>query len=107
MRSPFGDKAARVWFPLLPDLAPPGGSLKAHGMPRVPKSYDQRDIEYENQPEQVRRRVARNRARHEAMKAGLVRKGDGKEVHHLNASLKGKTKIVSRHTNRQIGKPPP
>lgn len=54
--------------------------------------------------EQKKRRAERNRARREAEKKGLVKKGDGKEVHHTKAKRRGKlsgpTKVVSRKTNR-------
>jgi len=67
------------------------------------KEYD----DYHGKPEQVKRRVERDKARRKAKKAGLVRKGDGKEVHHMNAPRTGslsksKTKVVSRKTNRKI-----
>lgn len=60
---------------------------------------------WEDTPEQVRRRVARNRARRKAMKAGKVRKGDGKELDHVGYHRKGSldkvpTRVVSRHANR-------
>lgn len=60
---------------------------------------------WEDTPEQVRRRVARNRARRKAIKAGKVRKGDGKELDHVGYHRRGsldkvKTKVVSRHANR-------
>lgn len=60
---------------------------------------------WENTPEQVRRRVARNRARRKAMKAGKVHKGDGKELDHVGFHRTGSldhvpTKVVSRHANR-------
>lgn len=62
---------------------------------------------WEDTPEQVKRRMARNRARAAAMRAGKVSKGDGKEVHHVGAPRKGAldgvpTKVVSRKTNRSI-----
>jgi hypothetical protein len=34
------------------------------------------------QPEEVRKRVLRNRARREAIAAGIVKKGDGKDIDH-------------------------
>jgi hypothetical protein len=42
------------------------------------------------------------------MKKGLVKKGDGKDVHHVKSfskggSLKGKTKVVSAAKNRAHG----
>lgn len=67
------------------------------------KEYD----EYHGTAEQKRRRVARNRARRKALREGRVRKGDNKEVHHVNAPRKGsldrvKTRVVSKKTNRKI-----
>lgn len=64
---------------------------------------------WEDTPAQVRRRVARNKARREAERRGLVHKGDGKEVDHkkftrnLSAPLdnsKGNLHVISRHANR-------
>jgi len=56
-------------------------------------------------PEQVARRVARNRARREAIKEGRVKKGDGKELDHVGSHRRGSldnvpTRVVSRHANR-------
>jgi len=45
------------------------------------------DTEYESSPLQKKRRAARNAARREAMKKGLVHKGDGKDIDHKNRSL--------------------
>ncbi len=60
---------------------------------------------YHGSKEQVARRSARNKARAEAKKRGLVKKGDGKEVHHKDGNPKnnGKknTKVVSRSENRK------
>lgn len=60
---------------------------------------------WENTPEQVKRREARNRARRRAIKAGKVHKGDGKELDHVGFHRRGSldhvpTKVVSRHANR-------
>lgn len=44
---------------------------------------------YESSPEQVKNRVARNKARAEMMKAGKVHKGDGMEVDHTVPLSKG------------------
>lgn len=64
-----------------------------------------KETAYENRPEQVRRREARNKARRKAAKAGKVHKGDGKEVDHLGFHRTGsldnvRTAVVSRHANR-------
>lgn len=60
---------------------------------------------WEGQPEQIARRVARNRARRKAMKAGLVHKGDSKELDHVGSHPHGsldnvRTVVKSRHANR-------
>lgn len=70
------------------------------------RNYE-KENKWEDTPEQVARRVERNRARREAIRKGLVKKGDNLEVHHIDAprkgSLKGvKTKVVSRAENRRI-----
>ena len=64
-----------------------------------------KETRYENTPEQVRRRVARNRARRKAIRDGRVRKGDGKELDHIGSHRTGSldhvpTRVVSRHKNR-------
>lgn len=38
--------------------------------------------EYQKRPENVAKRVERNRARREAIREGVVKKGDGKEIDH-------------------------
>ncbi len=83
-------------------------------MSRWPKGYKkkhpERDYEketrYENQPEQVDRRVERNKDRRTAERKGLVRKGDNKEVDHVGfhrvGSLEGvRTRVVAKSTNRK------
>lgn len=61
---------------------------------------------WEGSKEQVQRRMARNRARAAAVRAGLVKKGDGKELDHTGFNRKGpldntKVKVVSRKANRK------
>jgi hypothetical protein len=48
-----------------------------------------KEAQYEDTPEQVANRVARNKARRKLMKAGKVNKGDGKDVSHKVAFDKG------------------
>jgi hypothetical protein len=65
-----------------------------------------KETAYENRPEQVARRVARNRARRKAIREGRVRKGDGKELDHVGFHRTGSldnvpTRVVSRRTNRK------
>lgn len=69
-----------------------------------------RENKWEDTPAQVKRRVARNRARRKAEKAGKVHKGDGKELDHVGFHRRGSldhvaTKVVSRHANR-VRQPP-
>jgi len=60
---------------------------------------------YNSKPEQVKRRMARNRARAAMIRAGKARKGDGKDVGHadgnpMNTPKKG-TKNLRMETKRQ------
>ena len=76
-------------------------------MTEKPRNYRKEYDSYHAKPEQKKRRAARNKARAEAMDRGAVKKGDSKEVHHVNAPRKGslagvKTRVVSRKTNRSI-----
>ena len=73
-------------------------------MVRTDRNY-KKETAYESRPEQVARRVARNRARRKALREGRVHKGDGKELdhtgHHRTGSLSNvPTRVVSRHKNR-------
>ena len=61
---------------------------------------------WQNTPEQVARRMARNRARAKAMREGKVSKGDGREVDNVGAKRKGKldnskVRVVSKKKNRK------
>ncbi len=51
-------------------------------------------------------RVARNRNRRAAERAGRVSKGDGKEIHHRDHNPKNNSKanlrVVSKRTNRRM-----
>ena len=53
-----------------------------------PRPY-KKEEKYEDSPEQVKNRVARNKARRQLMKAGRVHKGDGKDVDHAIPLSKG------------------
>lgn len=56
------------------------------------KNY-QRDYQQENKykakPEQIKARVARNKARQEALDKGQVHKGDNKQIDHIKPLSKG------------------
>lgn len=65
-----------------------------------------KENKWESSPEQIKRRVARNRARRQAIKEGRARKGDGKELDHVGYHPRGsldkvKTRVVSRSANRK------
>lgn len=73
-------------------------------MVRTDRNY-KKEAAYENRPEQVKRREARNRARRRAEARGVVHKGDGKELDHVGYHRTGSlshvpTRVVSRHANR-------
>lgn len=75
-------------------------------MPKKPKRNYEKENEWQAQPEQVARRVARNRARRKAIREGRVRKGDGKELDHVGYHRRGSlddvpTRVVSRSANRR------
>lgn len=65
---------------------------------------------YEDTPEQVKNRVARNKARAQLMKEGKVSKGDGKDVDHIKplskggSSSKGNLKVKSASSNRSFSR---
>jgi len=65
------------------------------------KNY-KRDYKQENKykakPAQIKARVERNAARADALEAGKVRKGDGKDVGHKTAISKGGTNASSNLT---------
>jgi len=75
-------------------------------LPKNPNRDYQKETAYENRPEQVKRREARNAARRKAMKEGKVHKGDGKELDHVGFHRTGSlenvpTKVVSQRANRK------
>ena len=71
----------------------------------MPRDYRKEYDEYHGTEEQKKRRARRNRDRRRAEREGRVRKGDGKEVHHPDASRTGgmgnRTRVVSKSTNRK------
>ena len=65
---------------------------------------------YQGTEEQKKNRAMRNAARREAEKAGLVRKGDGKDVDHIRPIAKGggngrgNTRAVPKSQNRSFAR---
>jgi hypothetical protein len=58
-------------------------------MAKKPRDYRAEYEAYQGTPEQKKNRAKRNAARAKLMKAGKVRKGDGKDVAHVKAFDKG------------------
>ena len=62
------------------------------------------DTKYQSSPEQKKNRASRNAARAKLAKEGRVRKGDGKDVDHVNSKAKdnrsGNLRVVPKGKNR-------
>lgn len=63
------------------------------------KAYDSK---YQKSPEQVKKRVERNRNRREALKDGRVKKGDGKDISHTKNGLRVKPKSQNRGSRKDM-----
>ncbi len=71
------------------------------------RNYRAEYDKYQGTPEQKKNRAARNAARAKMMKAGKVKKGDGKDVAHMKAFDKGGSnadgvRVESKATNRSF-----
>ncbi len=55
----------------------------------MPRDYKKEYQNYQGKPEQIANRAKRNAARAEMEKKGLVHKGDGKDVDHKTPIAKG------------------
>ena len=78
-------------------------------MATKPRNYAAEYAKYQGTPEQIKNRAMRNKARADAMKAGKVTKGDGKDVAHVRAIDKGGTnghgtRVESRSSNRSFAR---
>jgi hypothetical protein len=62
------------------------------------------EYKYHASPEQKKRRAQRNAARRKMERAGHVRKGDGKDVHHKNgmSNHSSNLAVLPRSVNRSI-----
>ena len=70
------------------------------------RDYRKEYKDFQGTEEQKQRRAERNAARNKAIKEGRVKKGDGKEVDHVNAPRTGSldgvpTRVVSKTANRK------
>lgn len=75
-------------------------------MPDAPRNYRAEYLAYHGKPEQIKRRAGRNKARAKMAKAGRVRKGDGKDVHHKDNNTRNNgaknLAVMSKSKNRSI-----
>jgi len=70
------------------------------------RNYKKEYANYQGTEVQKKRRASRNAARTKMAKAGLVKKGDGKDVHHTtgNPLNNSKLAIKSASKNRSIAR---
>lgn len=61
------------------------------------RQYKIENEKYNSRPDVVKKRVARNAARREMTKAGLVHKGDGLEIDHKKPLSKGGKNVRSNY----------
>tara|TARA_A100001391_G_C4889576_1_gene230496 strand:- start:171 stop:440 length:270 start_codon:yes stop_codon:yes gene_type:complete len=64
--------------------------------PGYKRNYRKEYDNYQGTPEQKKRRSSRNAARKKMAKAGLVRKGDGKDVHHSTGNPMNNKRLVAK-----------
>ena len=76
------------------------------GSPASKRNY-QKENKWKATPAQIKKRVARNKARRQAIKAGRVKKGDGKVVGHTKAMSRGginsSTRVESKSRSNKEG----
>lgn len=71
------------------------------------RNYREEYQSYQGRPDQIKKRAQRNAARAKLMKAGKVKKGDGKDVAHVKAidkggSIKNGLRVESKSANRSF-----
>lgn len=68
------------------------------------RDYKREYSQYHAKPEQKKRRAGRNAARRYAVREGMVKKGDGREVDHKNFDATNNSpsnlRIMSKRMNR-------
>lgn len=57
-------------------------------------------LKFQSSPTDKKNRAARNKARAEGVKKGIVKKGDGKDLHHVNGINNKKVVAISASKNR-------
>jgi 5-methylcytosine-specific restriction endonuclease McrA len=73
---------------------------------RTPSQIRKMDRGYNSTPDNVKKRTMRNEARRKLAKAGLVSKGDGKDVDHIKpvrsggSNARSNLRVVDKSQNR-------
>lgn len=81
-------------------------AVQGRNKPRKSRNY-KKEAKYDSQPHVKKKRANRNLARRRAVRAGLARKGDGKDVHHVGGNALNKnsaTKVVAASKNRSYAR---
>jgi len=75
-------------------------------MATPPRNYKKEYANYHSKPKQKVARASRNAARTKLAKAGLVRKGDGKDVTHLTGNPLNNTRlgVAPKSVNRSYAR---
>ena len=74
------------------------------------RNYARENEIYKSKPEQIAMRVARNKARREAIKEGRVKKGDSKEIDHIiplskgGSNTKANTRVRTKSQNSSFSR---
>jgi len=72
------------------------------------RNYKKEYKNYQGKPEQKKRRAMRNKVRRMLTRAGKVKKGDGKDVHHKDGNpmnyKKSNLKVVRKSKNRSFAR---
>ncbi len=93
-------------MPVRKRKTPSRAPVKRKKRARKTRNYREEYDRYHAKPKQIRRRAQRNKARAKMVKAGKVRKGDGKDVDHKNrntADNRSKNlRVVSKSKNRSF-----
>jgi hypothetical protein len=75
-------------------------------MAKQARDYKREYKLYHGRPEQIKRRAQRNKARRMLAKAGLVSKGDGKDVHHVDNDTsnfaRNNLRVLAKEKNRSM-----
>ena len=77
-------------------------------MPKRVRNYKKKYENYHSSTKQKKNRASRNAARNEKIKAGIVQKGDGKDIHHKDGNPKNNSKknlaVVKKSSNRSFAR---